>query len=78
MSVGIGDVVLLCSDGVWEVLGDRRLGEILRASAGPHELIGRIDAEIRQSAAPGHDNYTAVAVWLHADEETTQPLPLGP
>ena len=76
--VRIGDVVLLCSDGVWEVLGDRRLGDILRASLDPHQLIERIDAEIRLSAAPGYDNYTAVAMWLHADEETTQPLPLSP
>lgn len=76
MPVGAGDVVLLCSDGVWEVLGDRRLGEMLRASFDPHQWIGRIDAEIRLRAAPGHDNYTAVAMWLHAGEAATQPLPL--
>ncbi|SEB21427.1 PP2C family serine/threonine-protein phosphatase [Variovorax sp. YR216] len=78
LPVRVGDVVLLCSDGVWEVLGDQRLGEIVRASLDPHQLIDRIDAEIRLSAPPGHDNYTAVAMWLHSDEETTQPLPLGP
>jgi len=78
MPVRVGDVVLLCSDGVWEVLGDQRLGEILRASPDPHQLIARIDAEIELSAAPGYDNYTAVAMWLHSDEETTQPLPLSP
>ncbi|MBB3180784.1 PP2C family serine/threonine-protein phosphatase [Variovorax sp. Sphag1AA] len=78
MPVRVGDVVLLCSDGVWEVLGDQRLGEILRASLDPHQLIARIDTEISLRAAPGYDNYTAVVMWLHSDEETTQPLPLGP
>jgi len=78
MPVRVGDVVLLCSDGVWEVLGDQRLGEILRASLDPHQLIDCIDAEIGLRAAPGHDNYTAVAMWLHSDDEATQPLPLGP
>ncbi|MBO9516248.1 MAG: serine/threonine-protein phosphatase [Variovorax sp.] len=78
MRVGGGDAVLLCSDGVWEVLGDRRLGELLRASLNPRQWIGRIDAEIRLRAAPGHDNYTAVAIWLHDDgEQAAQPLPPG-
>jgi len=78
MPVRVGDVVLLCSDGVWEVLGDQRLGEIVRASLDPHQLIARIDTEIGLRASPGYDNYTAVAMWLHSDEETTQPLPLSP
>lgn len=78
MPVRVGDVVLLCSDGVWEVLGNRRLGETLRASLDPRQWIDTIDAEIRLLAAPGYDNYTAVAMWLHSDDETTQPLPLGP
>jgi serine/threonine protein phosphatase PrpC len=70
-----GDVVLLCSDGVWEVLGDRSLCETLRASRDPDQWIGKIDAEIRSRAAPGHDNYTAIAMWLRADDDETQPLP---
>jgi serine/threonine protein phosphatase PrpC len=74
MPLVAGDVVLLCSDGVWEVLGDVRLTETLRDSRDPDQWIGKIDAEVRSRAAPGHDNYTAVAMWLHAGELVTQPM----
>ncbi len=56
----VGDRLLLCSDGLWDELGDRRITEILRSS--PHlqdaadELV---DAAI---SAGGRDNVTVVVI----------------
>lgn len=71
MPLAEGDVLLLCSDGVWEVLGDEWLRETLRASRTPGQWVERIDAEIEARAGPGHDNYTAVALWLRPGVEAT-------
>jgi serine/threonine protein phosphatase PrpC len=75
MALAAGDVVLLCSDGVWEPLGDECLRETLQASRDPSQWIEQLDAQIKARAKPGHDNYTAVALWLHPeDEDVTQLL----
>jgi serine/threonine protein phosphatase PrpC len=73
MPVVPGDAVLLCSDGVWEVLGDAVLRETLRTSRDPDDWIGRIDAEVAARAEPGNDNYTALVLWLYAGEPAAQP-----
>lgn len=65
MPLVAGDAVLLCSDGVWEVLGDVRLCETLRASRDASEWIAKIGDEVSAQAVPGQDNYTAVAIWLN-------------
>ncbi len=71
-----GDALLLCSDGVWEPLGDECLAEALRASRNPSQWVEQIDVEVRARAKPGHDNYTAVALWLRAeDDDMTRLLP---
>ena len=64
MSVAPGDALLLCSDGIWEVLGDAFLQTALLASRNPGQWIELIDTEVKARAKPGHDNYTAVALWL--------------
>jgi len=75
MPLAAGDVVLLCSDGVWEPLGDECLRETLQASRNPSQWVELIDAQIKARAKPGHDNYTAVALWLHPeDDDVTQLL----
>jgi serine/threonine protein phosphatase PrpC len=71
MPLAAGDVLLLCSDGVWEVLGDAWLRETLQASRTPGQWVARIDAEIKARAKPGYDNYTAVVLWVHADDGAT-------
>ena len=74
MAVAEGDRLLLCSDGVWEPLGDEGLRETLQDARTPGQWLERLDAEIRARARPGHDNYTAVVLWLQEDEEVTRPL----
>lgn len=67
-----GDVLLLCSDGLWEPLGDACLLDTLRASRDASQWIAKLDAQVRALAKPGHDNYTALALWAREDDETTQ------
>ena len=70
-----GDVLLLCSDGVWELLGDAGLLALLRASRNASQWIEEIDRQVAASAKPGHDNYTAVAMWLHMEGDLTLLMP---
>ncbi|AMM25114.1 PP2C family protein-serine/threonine phosphatase [Variovorax sp. PAMC 28711] len=76
MPLVAGDVLLLCSDGVWEPLGDDCLLDTLQASRNPSQWVEHLDQAIKARAKPGHDNYTALAAWLHADDEATQLLPM--
>ncbi|MBT2303330.1 serine/threonine-protein phosphatase [Variovorax paradoxus] len=78
MPLAVGDVLLLCSDGLWEPLGDECLRETLQASHNPSQWVEQLDAEVRARAKPGHDNYTAIALWLHADDDVTQRMPVTP
>lgn len=79
MPMAAGDVLLLCSDGVWEPLGDECLLETLQASRNPSQWVEQIDLQIKARSKPGHDNYTAVAVWVQSDDDAvTQLLPEVP
>ena len=77
MKVEAGDVLLLCSDGVWEPLGDECLLDTLHASRNPTDWTEQLDKQIKARAKPGHDNYTAVTLWMTVDEdeEDTQLMP---
>ena len=75
MPLAAGDVLLLCTDGVWEPLGDECLRDTLQASRSPSQWIEQLDAQVKANAKPGHDNYTALALWAQEDDETTQLLP---
>jgi serine/threonine protein phosphatase PrpC len=72
-----GDVLLLCSDGVWEPLGDECLVDTLHASRTPSQWTELLDAQIKANAKPGHDNYTALTLWVieDADDDMTRLLP---
>jgi len=77
MKVEAGDVLLLCSDGVWEPLGDECLLDTLHASRNPTDWTEQLDKQIKARAKPGHDNYTAVTLWMtpDGDDEDTQLMP---
>jgi len=59
VSLEAGDVVMLCSDGVWEPLSDAQMGELFVADAPLERIMEWLcDAAL---AAGGTDNVTAVA-----------------
>ncbi|MBT2333149.1 serine/threonine-protein phosphatase [Variovorax paradoxus] len=71
-----GDVLLLCSDGVWEPLGDGCLIDTLHASRTPSQWAEQLDLQIQANAKPGHDNYTALMLWvMQEDSDETRLLP---
>ena len=71
-----GDVLLLCSDGVWEPLGDEVLVDTLHASRTPSQWTELLDTQIKSHAKPGHDNYTVLTLWVIADDgDATRLLP---
>lgn len=72
MALKVGDVLLLCTDGLWEPLGDACLLDTLRESRDASQWIEKLDAQVKANAKPGHDNYTALALWAHEDDETTR------
>lgn len=72
LALQMGDVLLLCSDGLWEPLGDAILAATLRVSRDASQWIEKLDAQVKALAKPGHDNYTALAVWVREDDETTR------
>jgi protein phosphatase len=53
-----GDVILLCSDGLTEMVSDERIADIFREQHGPREACERLVAEA--NAACGRDNITAL------------------
>ncbi|RYF73525.1 MAG: serine/threonine-protein phosphatase [Comamonadaceae bacterium] len=69
MRLQAGDVLLLCSDGVWEVLGDEVLVTSLHASRTPSQWLETLEVQVAARGKPGHDNYTALALWVLAQED---------
>jgi len=70
-----GDLFLLCSDGVWELLPDARLAEIICAAASPSLALQALEREVVSLAHAEHDNFTAVLVNAQAESNVTRLLP---
>lgn len=72
-----GDGVLLCSDGVWELLEDVRLGELHAGSANVQAWRDRLIDAVQACMPAGHDNYSAFLVRClpapSSDEDTIPP-----
>jgi protein phosphatase len=58
VEVGPGDIMLLCSDGLTEMLSDERINEVLRAVEEPRGACERLVAEANELG--GRDNITAL------------------
>lgn len=67
-----GDALLLCSDGLWEPLGDAMLMETIKLSPSPAVWLELLEQRVRTHAKPGHDNYTALTLWAHEVDEVTR------
>jgi serine/threonine protein phosphatase PrpC len=58
-----GDTLLLCTDGFWEYVTEDEMLETRIKSGDPDTWLAAMTAVIDKKAQPGHDNYTAVAVF---------------
>lgn len=75
LSLADGDLFLLCSDGVWELLPDARLAEIICSAASPSLALQALEREVVSLAHAEHDNFTAVLVNAQAESNVTRLLP---
>jgi protein phosphatase len=66
VSMRPGDVLLLCSDGLWDTLPPPRIAELLGGEGGLEELVGGlVDAALRAGST---DNVTAAALRALAED----------
>ena len=81
-----GDGVLLCSDGVWELVDEETLSRLHAMSATVSQWRDHVVAAVRGRMAPGHDNFSALLVrcFLSAptniddDQRTMPPMAMQP
>jgi len=73
-----GDGVLLCSDGVWELLADARLGELHADSVDAETWRDRIVEAVESAMPADHDNFSAFVLrCLPAESSDDDTLPPG-
>ena len=63
--VQAGDVFMLCTDGLWEYVGDEVLERTLAGAGTPRAWLDALAAEVAAATRDkaSHDNYTALVVW---------------
>lgn len=65
-----GDRVVLCSDGLWDMLPDGDIARLASANDDPRAAVQNLIAEA--NAAGGHDNITAVVFIIGAEASKAQ------
>ena len=66
-STGIqaGDSFLLCSDGFWEWIVEKRMSHLLKSSGSPEQWLSLMETEVlHNSAGKEMDNYSAITVFV--------------
>lgn len=61
-----GDVLLLCSDGLWDTLDADTLTRTLHTVPTPGAWLSALDLEVGRAARTNQDNYSALALWWEA------------
>lgn len=60
-----GDAFLLCSDGFWELIEEKKMISCMKKSGGPEEWLERMEQIVlKNGAGLEMDNYSAIAVWI--------------
>lgn len=62
-----GDVFLLCTDGLWELVDEAEMSASLDRAANPAAWLAQLEQLVLRHAAEqgktGHDNFSGIAVW---------------
>ena len=60
-----GDVIMMCTDGLWEYVEDAELEATLARSPDVRAWLRALEERVLEAAVrrPRHDNYTALAIW---------------
>jgi serine/threonine protein phosphatase PrpC len=66
-----GDAFLLCSDGVWDTVGNDHMARLLGFAGSVQEWVEAIGNAVRVVGKPNQDNYTALGVWIGSPEQIT-------
>lgn len=63
-----GDVFLLCTDGLWEHVDEAQMQTDLAGATRPQDWLSALERRVivATQARSGHDNFTALTVWLSA------------
>lgn len=67
-----GDVYMLCSDGLWEYVEEAEMEDSLRRSESAQGWLDALERGVLSRARHGHDNYSAIAVWIGDPAEVTR------
>lgn len=70
-----GDAYLLCSDGWWSLIDGGEMNEALVLALTPEDWLEAMRESIVDRGSAGHDNYSAIAVWVSDPAESTRSMP---
>lgn len=60
-----GQAFLLCSDGFWELIDEKRMASCFKKAVSPKDWLKQMEEIIRkQGRGQDMDNYSAIAVWI--------------
>lgn len=60
-----GDAFLLCSDGFWEWLPEKKMEKALKKGSSPREWVELMEFDLcNEGKGKDMDNYSAIAVWI--------------
>lgn len=65
LSVQPGDVFLLCSDGLWELVTESQMQEILRQRESAASIAGQLHTRVQESPDRKKDNNSAVVIRVY-------------
>jgi PPM family protein phosphatase len=70
-----GDVFLLCTDGLWELVDDDTLERLLAQSTKPRAWLDLLGVEVSRATEKNdhHDNFTALTVWVQGSPDIQDP-----
>jgi PPM family protein phosphatase len=64
LKIRSGDAFLLCSDGFWEYITESEMESTKVRASNPKEWLEAMEEILKERVSDGHDNYSAIAVFI--------------